>query len=316
MSAPYDPFAPGPFAVRERAFEARDAVRGRNFPCATWQPAGAGDGPFPLVLFSHPSGSHRRSATFLCGHLASHGYVVAALDHSETIAPELRRPDGEDAAGRAARVEAIIASRVPDLRFLLDRVLGDAVPGARVDATRVGAAGHSFGGWAALAAAQSDPRIVSVVALAPGGASNPRPGILPLVLRFDRRPPVPTLYVVAEDDTSLPLAGMREIFDRTPAPKRMAILARADHCHFMDDTEAIHEATRAMDWPRELAWMREMKPIAELCGGEAAHRFIRGAALCHLDATLRSDARAESWLAGTLAAEAGRQGVQATLRGA
>lgn len=37
----------------------------------------------PLIVFSHYSGGHRRSATFLCTHLASHGYVVAVLDHSE-----------------------------------------------------------------------------------------------------------------------------------------------------------------------------------------------------------------------------------------
>ena len=304
MSAPYDPFASGPFAVRERTFEARDAARGRNFPCETWEPVDGGEGPRPLVLFSHPSGSHRRSATFLCGHLASHGYGVAALDHSETVAPELKRPEGEDAAGRAARIEAIVASRVPDLRLLLDRMFADGTAGAGVDAARVGVAGHSFGGWAALAAAQADTRIASVVALAPGGASNPRPGILPLSLGFDRRPPVPTLYIVAEDDTSLPLAGMHEIFERTPAPKRMAILARADHCHFMDDTEAVHEETRTLDWPPELAWMRAMKPIGELCTGEEAHRFIRAAALCHFDATLRADGRAVACLAGILAARA------------
>jgi predicted dienelactone hydrolase len=78
---------------------------------------------YPLIIFSHSSGGHRRSATFLCVHLASHGYVVAALDHSEVVATELARRDGESGAERAARIDAVIANRVPDVRFLLDHLL-------------------------------------------------------------------------------------------------------------------------------------------------------------------------------------------------
>jgi predicted dienelactone hydrolase len=40
-------------------------------------------------------------ATFLTTHLASHGYVVAALDHSEAFVPELRRPPDETASQKA-----------------------------------------------------------------------------------------------------------------------------------------------------------------------------------------------------------------------
>src|SRR5262245_60549852 len=92
----YDPFAKGPFCVGERTFHAHDAARNRVFPCEVWYPASesARDatphaGAYPLILFSHHSGGHRRAATFLHTHLASHGYVVAALDHSEVVDKEL-----------------------------------------------------------------------------------------------------------------------------------------------------------------------------------------------------------------------------------
>ena len=39
-------------------------------------------GRYPLVLYSHTSLGHRRQSSFLCTHLAGHGYVVAAVDHS------------------------------------------------------------------------------------------------------------------------------------------------------------------------------------------------------------------------------------------
>ena len=81
-----------------------------------------------------------------------------------------------------------------------------------------------------------------MVALAPGGSSQPRPGILKAKLAFAWGRDVPTLFLVAENDISLPLAGMYEIFERTPATKQMVILRRADHMHFMDNVEEMHES--------------------------------------------------------------------------
>jgi dienelactone hydrolase len=161
-----------------------------------------------LVVFSHSSGGGRRQSTFLCMHLASHGYVVAALDHSEVVATELARGADETAEQTAARQRAWMANRVPDVCFLLDHLLRDLPdPNWNLDAARVGIVGHSFGGWTALAAPDVEPRIRSVVALAPVGGANPKPGILPARLTFDWDRDLPTLYLVAEDDVSLPLAG-------------------------------------------------------------------------------------------------------------
>jgi predicted dienelactone hydrolase len=82
-------------AVLERDFKATDAARNRVFPVTVWYPEAAGSEVLPLILFSHHSGGHRRASTFLTTHLASHGYVVAAMDHSEVVAPELARKENE-----------------------------------------------------------------------------------------------------------------------------------------------------------------------------------------------------------------------------
>jgi dienelactone hydrolase len=235
--------------------------------------------------------------------------MVAAQEHSERVAPELARQDGETADERAARAEAMIASRVPDIRFLLEYLLASE---KNADPARIGIVGHSFGGWTALAAPDVEPRIRSVVALAPGGASNPRPGVLPLALAFHWGRDIPTLFLVAENDISLPLSGMHEIFERTPATKRMVILRRADHLHFVDNVEQQHEAARNMTWPPELAWLqKEMLPIAELCSGEQAHLFVRGLTLGHLDATLKQQDEAQRFWAGHIQKELGARGVDA-----
>jgi predicted dienelactone hydrolase len=331
-----------------RTVHARDTARARLFPCEVWYPAAAQHagqdaapstqdfftlptggtprsqmavrdaaarpGTYPLVIFSHPSGGHRRTATFLCTHLSSHGYLVAALDHSEVLVAELMRREGETDEQKAARWAAVIAGRVPDIRFLLDQLLSRAAwdSEANIDPTRIGIVGHSFGGWTALATPAEDSRIRAVVALAPGGSSRPKPGILPASLTFNWGRAVPTLYLVAEDDVSLPLAGMYELFARTPATKQMFVLRRADHMHFMDGVEELHEAVRAMTLPGELAWLpREMRPVAELCSGEQAHLFVRGLTLSHMDASLRRQEAARRFLAGDIEAELAARGVEA-----
>src|SRR2546425_1969047 len=175
----YDPFVWGRFPVGVRTIQALDTVRDRLFPCEIWYPAAAqhtgqdiapgtqdfftvpsGDTPrsqmavrnaaaqpgtYPLIIFSHHSGGHRRAATFLCTHLSSHGYVVAALDHSEVVAAELARKEGETDEQKAARVKAAIANRVPDIRFLLDHLLSGAARNSETncDPTQIGIVGHS-----------------------------------------------------------------------------------------------------------------------------------------------------------------------------
>ena len=166
---------------------------------------------------------------------------------------------------------------------------------------QVGIVGHSFGGWTALAATDVESRIRAVVALAPGGSSQPKPGILKVKLTFTWGRDVPTLYLVAENDISLPLAGMYELFERTPATKQMVILRRADHLHFMDNVEEMHETVRKMPFTGELAWIpKEMRPIAELCSGEQAHLFVRGLTLCHMDAILRATGGSAAVFAGDI----------------
>ena len=296
----YDPIGAGPLEVGTIQTEAIDRKRGRRFPVEVWHPIPAETpqaGRHPLVLFSHLSGGNRRSSSFLCTHLASHGYAVAAMDHSEVVAPELQggRPE-ETPAERAERIQAIIASRVPDLRFLLDFLLTGGID-MRLDANRVGLVGHSAGGWTVLATTEVDARVGSVVGITPGGSSNPKPGILPVRLQFRRQHPVPTLILAAEDDVLTPLDGIQEIFEKTPQPKAMFVLRRADHEHFVDDVEGAHEGLRGMTLTGDSAWIPgAMRPLSELASAEEAHRFVRALTLAHFDASLRGESAAERFL--------------------
>jgi len=232
------------------------------------------------------------------------------------VAPELGPRPGESAAGRARRIEAVIASRVPDVRLLLSALTGPrpvaGLAGIGLDPELVAVAGHSFGGWTALAVPQSAPGVRAVVALAPGGSSRPVPGVLPLTLAFGWKPVVPVLILAGDRDVPVPLDGVQEIFGRAPEPRRMFVLRRAGHQHFADDVEASHQALRALTLPGEAAWMTAaMLPVSQLCPGEHGHVFARGLSLAHLDAVLRGNDAAGRFLADGAESALAARGVQA-----
>ena len=293
-----DPFVPGPFSVGARTGLAIDGARDdRRLPFEVWYPESDGARRHPLVLYSHSSGGHARQSAYLSAHLASHGYVVAAVDHTGNTAADFAERAKRVAAGETltpaesdARLRQIIADRVPDLRFLLDHMLTGAPSEVmdRIDDERIGLIGWSFGGWAALSALEVDDRFGAIVALAPAGNSKPLPGIIPATLTFAWRREAPALFLVAERDRFTPLAGQYELFERTPARKRMFVLGHADHQHFADQ----------FDDPGQ-------------CTPEQAHLFTRGLALAHFEAVLNGNAAARELLYSDPAAVLRARGVDA-----
>jgi predicted dienelactone hydrolase len=78
--------------------------------------------------------------TWLGTALARHGYVAVAVDHPGTHGLEPITPEGIYAPWE----------RADDLRRAIDRLVGDPIIGPRLDASRIGAAAFSLGGWTAL----------------------------------------------------------------------------------------------------------------------------------------------------------------------
>lgn len=134
----------------------------------------AAGGPFPLLLFAHGLGGMRMQNTYLVEHLVSHGYVVAAADHTYasafTVFPDGRvalfNPDvlgtvPEEFDQAAAQLVDTWAS---DVRFVLDRLtaLNAADPDGRLTGTlnldKVGVFGHSTGGGTAVLVCGLDVR--------------------------------------------------------------------------------------------------------------------------------------------------------------
>jgi dienelactone hydrolase len=123
----------------------------------------------PLVVLSPGFTNSRSVLTALAEDLASHGYVVAGIDHTyESFATAF--PDGRvtTCLAREARQrgtgsqEKVAAGRAADVSFVLGELTGahPAWPGAGlIDPSRIAMAGHSAGGAAAIAAMLADSRI-------------------------------------------------------------------------------------------------------------------------------------------------------------
>jgi dienelactone hydrolase len=123
----------------------------------------------PLVVLS-PGFTHPRSTlTALAEDLASHGYVVAAIDHTYE-SPGTAFPDGRVTTCLARQAprrgggfwEKVAAGRAADVGFVLGELTGahPAWPGARlIDPSAMAMAGHSVGGAAAIATMLGDSRI-------------------------------------------------------------------------------------------------------------------------------------------------------------
>ncbi len=337
---PYDPFARGDLPVGVRTLEFTDRSRSdRQLAVELWYPAAAAErgrdvaaesrdryrvvagfakssqravrdaeaagGKYPLILFSHGFAGHRRQSTFFTTHLASHGYLVAAVDHAGNTVVDVM------SGAASGNFAAAMAARPVDLGFLIESLLGaDSVVADAIADDRLGVSGHSFGGWTALATIAGEARVAAALLLAPaGGAARLRQGI-----DFAWPHPVSTLVIAAERDSVLALAGIRELVAEIPPPVRMVVLDNADHMHFCDAARAVHELLRRM--PAAITAIRphqELPPFDQLCAADHGQLVTCGLGVAHFDAALKQRDEAAALLAGDLGGLLAERGVAVTL---
>ncbi len=135
--------------------------------------------PLPVLLYSPGMHEDRAVGTTLVEDLASHGYVVVAIDHTHD-AGEVEFPGGRLEVGMLPADTPELDTqdvevRAADSSFVLDRLtvlnrggnpdaehrtLPAGLRGA-LDLSRVGMVGHSMGGAAAAQAMYRDPRITA-----------------------------------------------------------------------------------------------------------------------------------------------------------
>ena len=187
------------------------------------------DGVFPLVLFSHGAGGVRIQNAFWCEHIASHGYVVMAPDHTGNCAVTFI--DGKiipfndtEEAGKQSCLD-----RPKDISFLIDAMErmnkgADSRFLGKVDLDHIGVGGQSFGGFVSTWMADTEPRVDAIVPIA--GAAAER-----------ERYTCPVMLLVATEDATLDaerMADLRSYYDESKGPRYLVEFLNAGHFTFTE----------------------------------------------------------------------------------
>ncbi|MGW6021156.1 alpha/beta hydrolase family protein [Streptomyces sp. NPDC055099] len=166
----------------DKLYDAGQLTSVRTNARAAARPAG---GKHPLIVLSPGFTLHRATLTTLAENLASHGYLVALVDHAYesfgTAFPGRKgssrirtcvacekveeAPNGD--AGEKKMLAKAARNRAADISYVIDELTGRSRPGDRrhpdyaalIDPRRIGAAGHSLGGNAAAVATGTDHRV-------------------------------------------------------------------------------------------------------------------------------------------------------------
>ncbi len=102
-------------------------------------------GPYPLVVFSHGFGANAVWYNTLLEHYASHGFIVLAPEHTEQFDPEYSD------IWKASIDRPLDIKRTLDYAEQITAPDGDMA--GLIDMQHVAVAGHSYGGYTALAMA-------------------------------------------------------------------------------------------------------------------------------------------------------------------
>src|SRR5262245_8522913 len=184
-------------------------------------------GKYPLVIFSHGSCGEPTEATYFTMALARLGFVVAAPPHVGNQA--------SDGAACFTGFGDSFLNRVPDVRFVLDGMLGLAGDRSsrfyrRIRTDKVAMSGLSFGGYTTLLAVQREPRFIAAFSLVPGG-----------VEALDKTDiTIPTLVIGAERDMIVGFPESQAAYARLAGPRFLVEVLGANHLSAVDKIGRAH----------------------------------------------------------------------------
>jgi dienelactone hydrolase len=186
----------------------------RPLPTTIWAPADSAPGPFPLVLFSHGLTGAPADYAQILKTWAAAGFVVAAPAYPHT-SHGVADPEPLDVANQPGDASSVITQVLA-----LNSKTGDPLH-ARIDVTRIAAAGHSAGGitTVGLFTADRDDRLKAGLVLAgeqliPGSWDGP---------------PAPMLFVHGKQDKTVPYAQGLAAFSSVPWSRAMLTITSGGH---------------------------------------------------------------------------------------
>jgi predicted dienelactone hydrolase len=223
LAQPVAGSVPGEYRVMARDPKTTVRLMGRALRDA---PPDAQGGPFPLVIVSHGYPGNRFLMSPLAENLASKGYVVAAIDHTDSTYAD------------QGAFASTLANRGPDQRFVLHALheLGQGGLKGLIDTGRTALVGYSMGGYGVLhtlggvpsrqPALPAEPRIRAAIVIAPWGWNT---GVWNAAGLAGIRTPM--LFMAGSQDTVSGYApGVRNLFEQSVnAPRHLLTFDNAGH---------------------------------------------------------------------------------------
>jgi predicted dienelactone hydrolase len=187
-------------------------------------------------VFSHGNNGTRIQSVFFGLHLASHGFIVASPDHHGNTFPDTLVGVVDPASA---------ANRPRDLSFVIDQLLALNATGGHflygaIDPNKIGASGHSFGGFTVFAIA-GGPTAIGTFTDARVKAILPQAPASPFDTAFFGTIRIPTLILGGSLDATTPFDSQQQApFDALPSGAAVVGLANlhdAGHFTFSDFCE-------------------------------------------------------------------------------
>ncbi|HEY9903051.1 MAG TPA: alpha/beta hydrolase [Candidatus Sericytochromatia bacterium] len=168
LNLPFDPTQPGSAKVEVLNLNLNDQQRNREIPVDVYWSSEASPAK-PIIVFSHGLGSVRTDMRYLAEHLASHGYVVAALEHPGSNETHVKKALALQAPLLAAEE---FLNRPKDISFVLDQLktlnqTAGTLQG-KLASERVMVVGYSLGGATALSIAGAELQLTQLKQRCPG----------------------------------------------------------------------------------------------------------------------------------------------------
>lgn len=244
-------------------------------------------GKWPLVLFSHGNGGMRFQDVFWCEHIASHGYIVVAPDHTGNslitgLIGDLTPFNDSQYGRRQAALD-----RPKDISFLIDCMErfnrgADSRFCGKIDMDHIAVAGHSFGGYTATMVADQDARVDAIIPMA--GVNKSRS-------RYD----CPVMLLMAGEDDTIGQDGntrIRRYYQESTGEKYLLNFINAGHYSF---TEMYQFNPQFGDGCGTGKRITNGKPVTYI-SKDKAERLINGYTTAFLNVQLKHRRQYRHWL--------------------
>ncbi|MBN2083294.1 hypothetical protein JW859_13940 [bacterium] len=306
-----------------------DPARDKQLEIRIYYPEG--DGPFPVIVFSHGMGGSQEVGADLMAYWAGHGYVVICPTHADSIKLYAKEhPDEVDGWARdmgkrrmlkllkqTARSPTDWENRARDITLVLDSLswIEDESPllRGRLDHQTIGVAGHSYGAYTTMLiggavldppgrakdVSWGDDRADALLVMSGQGV-----GRLGLTEHSWDGFSLPMLVMSGTRDNAaggMDVISRRDPYDYAPAgDKYLVWIEDALHASF---TGALASGDRRENyrglWTESVLGSQDLESAEfEQIDQPAIFDYVKTATLAYWDSYLKHDTTAAAWLAG------------------